>query len=368
MKKVIFGITSLTVGGAEKTLIDIIEEIEKEYKITVFTLYGKGEFEKSLPKNIELKTLYKKSYNELSKLSKIVISLRLLLFRKQIYNKYIKNEYDTEIAFLEGPITRLFSVNNNKTKKIAWVHTDISKIFGNSIKSKLKTIINKDIYNNYDKIVLVSKNSLKKFKEINPQIEDEKLEIIHNYINKEKVIKKAEEDIKLPFKKDVVNIVCVGRLVDAKAYDRLIRIHARLVKDNIKHYIYVIGNGPLQNELKQQIEKEKVENTFYLLGEKENPYVYIKNADYFCLLSYFEGYPMVLEEAKILDKFIITNTAAKEVVENYEKSIVLENNEEAIYEGLKNVIENKEKYEEKDTIKKEYNNDDIIQKIKAIIG
>lgn len=368
LKKIIFGITTLTVGGAERTLIDIIEKIEKEFKITIFTLYGKGELEKDLPKNIEVKSLYKKSYNEFSKLNKIIISLRLLLFKKQIYNKYIKNNYDTEIAFLEGPITRLFSVKDDiKTKKIAWVHTDISKIFGNSFKSKLKNIINKNVYKNYNKIVLVSSESLKKFKEVNPKIDSEKLEVIHNYINKEKVLKKADQEDKISLKKDGVNIVSVGRLVNAKAFDRLINIHERLIKDDVKHYIYVIGGGPLENELKQQIKKQNVEDTFYLLGEKENPYVFMKNADYICLLSYFEGYPMVLEEAKILDKFIITNTTAKEVVQNYKKSIVLENNEEAIYKGLKDIIINREKYEKQENIKEEYNNDKILEKIKAII-
>ena len=76
---------------------------------------------------------------------------------------------------------------------------------------------------------------------------------------------------------------------------------------------------------------------------------------------------MVLEEAKILDKFIITNTTAKEVVQNYKKSIVLENNGEAIYKGLKDIIINREKYEKQENIKEEYNNDKILEKIKEII-
>ena len=50
--------------------------------------------------------------------------------------KFIKEDYDVEIAFLEGPITRLFSVKNKKTRKIAWIHNDISKVYGNGIKYK----------------------------------------------------------------------------------------------------------------------------------------------------------------------------------------------------------------------------------------
>ncbi len=108
-----------------------------------------------------------------------------------------------------------------------------------------------------------------------------------------------------------------------------------------------------------------MDNTFFLLGAKENPYPYIKNADFFALLSYFEGYPTVLEEAKILNKFIIiTNTASKEVIENYKNSIILENNEEDIYNGLKEIIKNRDYIID---IKEKYTNTSTIEKIKSVL-
>ena len=66
------------------------------------------------------------------------IPIKILLFSKIIYNKKIKQNYDTEIAFLEGPITRLFSTKNKDVHKIAWIHNDIEKVFGNDLKSKIK--------------------------------------------------------------------------------------------------------------------------------------------------------------------------------------------------------------------------------------
>jgi len=75
------------------------------------------------------------------------------------------------------------------------------------------------------------------------------------------------------------------------------------------------------------------------LGKKSNPYPYIKQADYFCLFSYYEGYGMAIEEAKILNRrILITDTAAKECIEDYNKAQVFENSEDGIYEGLKQVI------------------------------
>lgn len=371
MKKILFGITSLGLGGAERVLVDIVNELVEQYDITIFTIYAKGELEKELSKNIKLKSLFKVSYSELSKFQKhIVMPLKVLLLRNKIYNKTIKDNYDVEIAFLEGPITRLLSTKNNKTKKLAWIHNDISLVFGNGIKAKLKKNIDRNIYKKYEKLIFVSKDNLNKFIKVYPNLknvkqEDMKKEVIYNYINKEKVIEKSNQEQIEKFDKNSINIVTVARLVKQKAIDRLINIHKKLISENLMHNIYVIGDGPLKEDLQEQIKANSVENTFKLLGKKENPYPYIKNADLFCLLSYFEGYGMVLEEAKILGKqIIITDTAAREAIIGYESSTILENNEEAIYEGLKQIIINKKSTNDK---AKNYDNKKVIEEIINVI-
>ena len=83
----------------------------------------------------------KKVNRILSFIKKKIMPIYVLFFKEHIYKKYIKGDYDLEIAFLEGPITRLFTGKNNKTKKIVWVHNDISKVFGNGLKSKIKKIL-----------------------------------------------------------------------------------------------------------------------------------------------------------------------------------------------------------------------------------
>jgi glycosyltransferase involved in cell wall biosynthesis len=344
MKKILFGITSLTLGGAERVLVDLANALCDQYDITIFTIYAKGEFEKQLSKKIKVKSLYNMQYNELTNRKKKLVPLKILLYKKSIYKKYICNNYDVEIAFLEGPITRLFSIKNENTKKIAWIHNDITKVFGNGLKSKLKKMLDKKIYSKYDTLVFVSKDNLKKFNEEYKDIGNESLkpikkEVIYNYIDKENIIKKAEEKTNIVFNKDKINFITVARLVEQKGIDRLIEIHSKLIENGLKHNFYIIGDGPEKEKLEILIKKYKVEKTFKLLGKKENPYPYIKNADYFCLLSRFEGYGMVLEEAKIMDKpIIITNTAAREAVNSYPKAIVLENSKQGIYEGLKKIV------------------------------
>lgn len=319
-----------------------------------------------------MKSLYDCRYNDLSKVKRKIIPLKILFNKKKIYKKCIKQDYDVEIAFLEGPITRLFSIKNKNVRKIAWIHNDISQVFGKGLKAKIKKDLDKKTYSKYETLVFVSRDNFKKFNQTykdirNEYLEKVKKEVIHNYIDKEAVKKKAEESVENNFSENTINFVTVARLVQQKAIDRLIKIHKKLIKDGLKHDFYVVGEGPEKEKLEKMVNEYEIGETFHLLGKKENPYPYIKNADYFCLLSEFEGYGMVLDEAKILGKpIIITDTAAREAVEKYEMAEILENTEEGIYKGLKKVILNYKQQEKIPEIK--YDNSKILEKIKKLVG
>ena len=375
MKKILFGITGLTIGGAERVLVDLVNKLSCDYDITIFTIYSKGELEKELNKNIKLKSLYNKSYKELSKLGqKVLAPLKVLMFKNSIIKKNIKGDYDVQIAFLEGPITRLFSVNNGKVRKIAWIHNDMSEVFGQGIKSKIKKRLDEKVYDKYNDLVFVSKDNLEKFNKTytNLKIGEEHKKVIYNYIDKERIIKKSNESIDILLDKESINFVSVARLVYQKGIDRLIKVHKRLIESGYKHNFYIIGDGPEKEKLEKLIKENNIEETFHLLGQKENPYPYIKQSDYFCLLSRFEGYGMVLEEAKILEKrIIITDTAAREAVEGYNNKFILENTEEGIYNGILKVLKDNEKdgkNRNNEEIKEQYDNSNIVKEIRELIG
>ena len=214
---------------------------------------------------------------------------------------------------------------------------------------------------------------MRKFRGVYPEVRNEYLElikkdIIYNYIDKDSIIEKSRENINVDFDKNAINFVTVARLVPQKAIDRLIEVHSKLIEENYIHQFYVIGEGPEQENLKKMVKERHIEKTFHLLGKRTNPYPYIKQADYFCLLSNFEGYGMVLEEAKILGKkIIIPDTAAREAVEKYKNSIVLENNLEKIYEGLKDVIRKPHNEIEED-ITEQYDNSKILEKVEKLLN
>ena len=365
MKKILFGITGLTLGGAERVLVDISNELSTKYDITIFTLYGKGEFEKELLDKVKLINMIDKNYNELSKIERLKVSFCLLFNGKSIYKKYIDKGYEIEVAFLEGPITRLFSHKNNRTKKIAWVHNDIGQVFGKSLKGKIKTKLDKLYYSKYNDIVFVSNDNKEQFENIY-KINNNKM-VIPNYISANRVLEKANEEINNIFEKDKINFLTVARLTEQKALDRLIRVHSKLIEEGCNHNFYVIGDGPEKENLEELIKKYNVKNSFILLGKKENPYPYIKECDIFALMSNYEGLPMTILESKILNKpIIITNTAAREAVKNYYKSYIAENTEQGIYNGIKDCI--KALPEWKKTKDQDFNdNYEIIKQIEKLV-
>lgn len=344
MKKIVFGITSLGLGGAERVLVDIVNEICDKYEITIFSLYGNGEFEKQLDKKVKFVSVYKESFTEIGFMKRKWISLQMICssLRKKIYNKYIKDKFDVEVAFLEGPITWIMS-EKSKAKKIVWVHNDIEDVFGKDKGSSLKQKMNKECYEKYNNIVFVSKDNMKKFKKYFPDVKAE-MQVIYNYLNTDSVKEKANAFKVTEIDKKCVSFVQVSRLVDQKAVLRLLDVHKKLIGDGLLHNIYIVGDGPLRGNLESKIKEYGVKDSFILLGKKENPYPYIKAADYFMLMSYYEGYPMVLLEGKALEKYIlITDSAARETLIGYNDSKIVKNNEKGIYEGIKDIVENKPK-------------------------
>ncbi|MGN1300023.1 MAG: glycosyltransferase [Clostridia bacterium] len=374
MKKIIFGITGLTLGGAERVLVDVSNRLVKNYDVTIFTIYAKGELEKELDSRIHLISLYNFRYDEIKGIQKKLIPLKVLLNKKKIFKNYIDNDdYFAQIAFLEGAITRIFSVKSKKnTNKIAWIHNDISKVFGKGIKSKIKRILDRNVYEKYDTLAFVSMDNLDKFNKVYDDMDLPHETVINNYINSERILKLAEE--KMPEEdEELFNVkeptfVQVSRLVEQKAVDRLIKVHSKLIKEGYKHRFIVIGDGPLKEKLESQVLEEGVSDSFKLIGARVNPYPYVKKADYLCLFSKFEGYPMVIEEGKILKKYILTtNTATREALINYPKyNQIVDNSEEGIEKAIKFAIKNKNKVQTMDN-QYVYDNDKIINKIIKII-
>jgi len=152
--------------------------------------------------------------------------------------------------------------------------------------------------------------------------------------------------------KDIPNLISVGRLIEQKSYKRLLRIHKRLVDEGLKHRLYIIGTGEQRDALQKYIKDNNLEETAYLLGFKDNPWKYESKMDMFVCSSIKEGFSTAVTEALILGLPVVTTLCSgmKEMLGESEFGLITDNDEDALYEGIKKMITDKEiyaKYKEK---------------------
>ena len=133
----------------------------------------------------------------------------------------------------------------------------------------------------------------------------------------------------------------------------------------------VIGNGEDETMLNELIEKYELKDSFKLLGYRENPFPYFKLADAFLLPSRYEGLPTVVFESLLCGTPVIATKVAgiEEQLKNDEYGIVVENNEDAFYHGMKKMLEDASCLSQmkKQLQYYQYHNDKIITQIKQMV-
>ena len=137
-----------------------------------------------------------------------------------------------------------------------------------------------------------------------------KIEVIPNGIDPNYVHTKANETIGDQIPTSALNVVFVGRFVPVKRVDLYCDIarQAVLLNDNI--HFYLIGDGPLKEQIEQQIEQNGLKDNVHLLGFKSNPLPYIKHMDLLMFTSDHEGLPMTLLEAMSLNVPVMSRKLA----------------------------------------------------------
>ena len=334
MKKILFMIPTLDHGGAEKVLVNLVNNMDKtKFDITVLTLFGGGVNRQFLKPHIRNNYCIRRIFPGNSKLLKIFSP-------KTLYKHFIKDHFDIIVSYLEGPTARIVSGCNDKdTKLVSWIHVQqesksvASAAFRNFEEAKY-------CYNSFNKIICVSeyvkKNFIDNFDFSGP------VHVLYNTNETEKILSLASEHVDdYDFEKNIKTLVAVGTLKKSKGFDKLIHIHKKLLEDGINNRVIVLGTGPEENNLKQLISKFSVGNTFKLLGYNTNPYKYIRRSDLFVCSSSAEGFSTAATEALIVGTPVCTVDVSgmKEMLgENNEYGIVTENNEDALYEGIKRIL------------------------------
>ncbi|MGM7721175.1 glycosyltransferase [Metabacillus sp. Hm71] len=338
-KKIAFYIESMVVGGAEKVLIDLVNNLNPDkYEVTVITLFKKSvysnyyfQFEEEFKCHVQYKYL-------IDNTNMLVYRLFNYLYahipKSKMYRYLIKDEYDIEIAFYEGWPTEFVSFSPQSSYKIAWLHTNQQRLYENLTTNQIEE--KKRIYKSFNQIVGVSKAVCQSFNVIFPKIEPH---CVYNPIQNELIYNKAQkEEIK---RQNVIQFVTVGRLIAVKGYERLISALAKCKREGYSFSLWMIGDGENRDHLKVLVERYHMEQEIQFLGQKANPYPYVKAADYMICSSYEEGLSTVVIEAIILGKPVITTDCSgmQEIFGTLECGFICENSEDGLRQAIKKVLE-----------------------------
>lgn len=335
MIKILFFIDSISGGGAEKVLRNLVNNMDQsKFEITVQTINDSVKADTLLKDGIRYKTINRFKNRVLNKLYQYWI--RLCAELKILYSLYIKDDYDIEVAYLEcGPTKIIASSTNKKAVKIAWVHCDLEKKegFADSIEKSRK------YYEKYDKIVCVSENVKQSFEKLFGT--DVDTTVLYNVNDENEIIEMAQAQINIKREKDVPLLEVIGRLSQEKGVDRLIRVCSRLKKERYSFELLILGEGEEREKLERIIEENDLSECVKLLGFISNPYPYMRMADILVCPSRYEGLSTVVTEGLILGKAIVTTQCSgmKELLGDSEYGIVTENSEQGLYYGVKKLLD-----------------------------
>jgi len=343
MKKILFILPSLAVGGLERVQVTIANAlVRRGYDVKVMLLNPVKALASELDERVKL--VYKPEKTH--KIMKRIPYIRHKLYddgmwetrasAKKLYKYYIgKEKFDVEIAFFRGLPIKIISGSTNKASvKIAWVHSDfkVCKGVANNFKSMQHV---KNAYGRFDKIVCVSGQAQQSFIDVVGCVE--KTELIYNLLPVEEIVKKSIEEIDI--QKQKFMICAVGRLGAEKGYDRLLSAVVRLKTEGFDFDLWLIGDGREKDALQKFVKENALDNVL-LLGKQSNPYKYMKQADLYVCSSLYEGFNLTVAEAMILGIPVLSTkcTGPSEILDNGAYGMLVDNSTEGLYQGIKELL------------------------------
>lgn len=336
MKSVIFLIHDLGHGGAEKVLVNLVNNMDrKKFDISVTALFGGGVNEQFLAPDIKFRAVWPRAIPGNSRLMK-------LLTPKQLHRLCVKEHYDIEVSYLEGPSARIISgCPYPDTKLVSWIHVEqhtVERLAG-AFRSKREAA---QCYDRFDRTICVSQYVRDDFCGI---LNFRKpCNVLYNTVESDKIQKNTRESAPELADDGRLRIIAVGTLKESKGYERLLRIAHSLSRGYDVH-LYILGTGPLQQKLEAYIDQYDLQETVTLLGYQTNPYKYVAKCDLFVCASFAEGFSTAATEALIVGTPVCTVEVSgmREMLGDNEFGLITENSEEALYAGLKSLLDDPEK-------------------------
>jgi len=323
-KKLLFSIDSLTVGGAEKSLITLLNLIDySQYEVDLQLFLHGGIFEQFLPKEVNVLP----SLNITDYLNQSVVKqmTRPPLFAKRMqyslgirkrglchadraclywkcYKKFVaKNpkHYDVALAYAQG-VPTFYTVDKiNADKKLGWVNVDYM------LKGDTKEF-QRGYYDKLNAIVPVSDATFGFFSsKVFPEFK-KKMRVIWDINDGNMITRMSLIPSDKPLDKSLPVIMTTGRLhFTQKGYDLALEA-AKILRDRgVNFRWYAVGEGPYRPDMEAFIAENNLEDTFILLGATANPYAYMRQCDIYVQPSRHEGFGLTIAEARILNRPVV---------------------------------------------------------------
>lgn len=339
MISVLFLIPTLDRGGAENVLLDLVNHLDQnKFQITVQTLFDQGSQKKRLKEGIRYKSFL---YHQFHGNSRLMARLPA----KLLYKLIVRERYDVVISYLEGPTTHIISgCPYQDSKRAAWIHVEMKT--QRQASAGFKSINDAcRAYQNFDKVIFVAKTVKDAFEQITGETFEQSC-VLYNSIDDRSITEKAKEELSDDiFDKNEFNIISVGRIIDAKGFDRLARVQKMLRDSGYKTHVYILGEGQDRTIIEKYTANKDITDSFTFLGFQDNPYKYIVKADLFVCSSRREGFSTAVSESLILGVPVVSTncSGAHELLgENNEYGIVANNDEEGLYSSIKQCLDNKD--------------------------
>lgn len=294
-KELLFSINDLRVGGIETAIINLLNNIDhKKYNVTLVMEEKTGVLLKNVNKNVKVQEL-KVSNNKNVIIRKGINFIRKLNFSILNYHKFDFSCCYATYSLSANKIALTASKNNS-----IYVHSNYRYIYKD--KTEFKNFFNCRNISSFRRIIFVANEAEKDFIKIYPELKNKCL-VLNNFIDPDKILKLSTEKISETHPKNKKLFVFIGRLDDSsKKVSRAINLLKSLSDVNL----LIVGDGPDRKMYEDLVTKNDLSKRVTFVGQKTNPYPYIKLADYVILTSDYEGFPVTYLEAITLHKRILT--------------------------------------------------------------
>lgn len=361
-KRILIVNNHLRTGGAENSLISLLSQIDySKFEIDLFLYQKSGSYINRLPKEVNLidgnvdveyflpfsqsivrlllkgkfKSLFYKFYsNYFTK----ILNENFDQVNSRIMAKLIKynfnKKYDIAIAY-KHIFSNLIIQKVNANKKIAYVHSDY-------ISMKLNPHYDEPFLKKLDTVATVSEGCLSSLLKVFPEL-NRKAVLAPNIISPSLIRSMSNEPSETFNDFNGLKLLTVARLDFIKGIDLAIEACLKLKESNLQFKWYIIGGGQ-KRKFEEMVKQYDLTDEFIFLGEKTNPYPYLKHADIYIQPSRTEGKSIAIEEAKVLCKPIVVTdypTVNDQIKENY-NGIIVPINSNGIFEGIIKLVEQPE--------------------------